>query len=145
MGSARWQKEDRFSKNPEPPVSAARHINLIPSPPLSTELTFRNTNTTISVAASFTAAIGGGGLMTNVGARSRRSTRIKVWGAELETAAPAALSFAMGSPQVFKDWKLSLMDGAGGQSLFPRMWERMKAVVDGYIVVAWTKRRRRCG
>ncbi len=42
----------------------------------------------------------------------------------------------MGSPQVFKDWKHSFVDGAGGQSVFPRMWERMKPVVDGYIVVS---------
>ena len=28
------------------------------------------------------------------------------------------------------------MDGAGGQSVFPRMWERMKPVVDGYVVVS---------
>ena len=48
----------------------------------------------------------------------------------------AALSFAMGSPQVFKDWKPSFVDGAGGQSVFPRMWERMKPLVDGYIVVS---------
>ena len=27
------------------------------------------------------------------------------------------------------------MDGAGGHSVFPRMWERMKPVVDDYIVV----------
>ena len=60
---------------------------------------------------------------------------IKVYGAEPETAAPAALSFEKGSPQVFKDWKASFVDGAGGQSVFPRMWERMKPVVDDYIVV----------
>src|SRR5207237_7095799 len=61
---------------------------------------------------------------------------IKVLGREPETAAPAALSFAMGSPQVVKEWKNSFVDGAGGQSVFPRMWERMKPVVDGYIVVS---------
>ena len=54
---------------------------------------------------------------------------------EPETAAPFALSFAAGSPQEFKTWKSSFVDGAGGQSVFPRMWERMKPVVDGYIVV----------
>jgi len=27
------------------------------------------------------------------------------------------------------------VDGAGGQSLFPRMWERMKPIVDDYLVV----------
>jgi threonine dehydratase len=61
---------------------------------------------------------------------------IKVFGVEPETAAPAALSFKMGSPQVFKDWKPSFVDGAGGQSMFPRMWERMKPVVDDYLVVS---------
>jgi len=28
------------------------------------------------------------------------------------------------------------VDGAGGRSVFPRMWERMKPVVDGCIVVS---------
>ena len=56
-------------------------------------------------------------------------------GAILETAAPAALSFAKGSPQVFENFKESFVDGAGGRSMFPRMWERMKPVVDNYIVV----------
>jgi len=87
--------------------------------------------------AAVIAAIGGGGLITGVGtALKALNPGIRVWGAEPETAAPAALSFAMGSPQVFKDWKPSFVDGAGGQSLFPRMWERMKPVVDGYIVVS---------
>jgi threonine dehydratase len=87
--------------------------------------------------AAVIAAVGGGGLITGVGSALKAlNPGIKVWGAEPETAAPAALSFAMGSPQVFKDWKPSFVDGAGGQSLFPRMWERMKPVVDGYIVVS---------
>jgi len=83
------------------------------------------------------AGIGGGGLITGVGSAIKAlKPEVKVWGAEPETAAPAALSFSMGSPQVFKDWKYSFVDGAGGQSMFPRMWERMKPVVDGYIVVS---------
>ena len=87
--------------------------------------------------AAVIAAIGGGGLITGVGSVLKAlNPEIRVWGAEPETAAPAAISFAMGSPQVFKDWKPSFVDGAGGQSLFPRMWERMKPVVDGYIVVS---------
>jgi len=81
-------------------------------------------------------AIGGGGLITGVGSAIKAIKRdVKIFGAEPETAAPAALSFEKGSPQVFKDWKASFVDGAGGQSMFPRMWERMKPVVDGYIVV----------
>jgi threonine dehydratase len=83
------------------------------------------------------AAIGGGGLITGVGsALNALKPAVKIWGAEPETAAPAALSFAMGSAQVFKDWTASFVDGAGGKSLFPRMWERMKPVVEGSIVVS---------
>ena len=82
-------------------------------------------------------AIGGGGLITGVGSAVKAlKPDIKVYGAEPETAAPAALSFSMGSPQVFKDWKPTFVDGAGGQSVFPRMWERMKPVVDDFFVVS---------
>src|ERR1700694_4268780 len=85
--------------------------------------------------AAVIASIGGGGLITGVGSAIKAlKPEIQVWGAEPDTAAPAALSFAKGSPQVFKDWKHSFVDGAGGQSVFPRMWERMKPVVDGFIV-----------
>ena len=86
--------------------------------------------------AAVIASIGGGGLITGVGSAIKTlKPDIKVFGAEPETAAPAALSFERGSPQVFTNWKASFVDGAGGQSMFPRMWERMKAVVDGYLVV----------
>ena len=82
------------------------------------------------------ASIGGGGLITGVASAIKTlNPNIKIFGVEPETAAPAALSFEHGSPQVFTNWKASFVDGAGGQSMFPRMWERMKAVVDGYLVV----------
>lgn len=82
------------------------------------------------------AGIGGGGLIVGVGSAVKAlKPEIKVWGAEPETAAPAALSFEKQSPQIFEDWEASFVDGAGGQSIFPRMWERMKPVVDGSIVV----------
>jgi threonine dehydratase len=82
-------------------------------------------------------AIGGGGLITGVGSALKAlKPEIKIWGVEPETAAPAALSFAKGSAQVFSGWKASFVDGAGGQSVFPRMWERIKPVVDGSIVVS---------
>ena len=86
--------------------------------------------------AAVIASIGGGGLIAGV-ASALKALRpeIKVFGVEPETAAPAALSFERGSPQIFPNWKASFVDGAGGQSMFPRMWERMKPVVDGYIVV----------
>lgn len=83
------------------------------------------------------AAIGGGGLIAGVASAVKAlKPSIKVWGAEPETAAPAALSFSAGSAQVFKEWKASFVDGAGGQSLFPRMWERIKTVVDGALIVS---------
>jgi len=86
--------------------------------------------------AAVIAAIGGGGLITGVGSAIKAlKPDTKIWGAEPETAAPAALSFAEGSPQVFRNWQASFVDGAGGQSMFPRMWERMKPLADGYIVV----------
>jgi threonine dehydratase len=82
------------------------------------------------------ASIGGGGLITGVGSAIKAlKPDVKIWGVEPETAAPAALSFEKGSAQVFENWKSSFVDGAGGRSVFPRMWERMKPVVDGYLVV----------
>jgi len=82
------------------------------------------------------AAIGGGGLITGIASAVKAlRPEIRLWGAEPETAAPGALSFAKGSPQVFADWKATFVDGAGGKSVFPRMWQRMQPLVDGYIVV----------
>jgi threonine dehydratase len=89
------------------------------------------------------AAIGGGGLVTGVGSAVKAlKPDIRVWGAEPETAAPAALSFEKGSPQVFKEWTATFVDGAGGQSVFPRMWDRMRPVVDGCIVVSLEETKR---
>ena len=88
-------------------------------------------------AAAVIASIGGGGLITGIGSALKAlRPNAKVFGVEPETAAPAALSFEKGSPQVFENWKPSFVDGAGGQSMFPRMWERMKPVVDDYFVVS---------
>jgi threonine dehydratase len=86
--------------------------------------------------AAVIGAIGGGGLIAGVGSAIKAlKPEVKLFGAEPETAAPAALSFEKGSPQIFSNWQASFVDGAGGQSMFPRMWERMKPLVDGYIVV----------
>jgi threonine dehydratase len=93
--------------------------------------------------AAVIAAIGGGGLVAGLGSAIKAlRPDIKIWGAEPETAAPAARSFAMGSPQQFQEWQASFVDGAGGKSVFPRMWERMRPVVDGSIVVTLEQTRR---
>jgi threonine dehydratase len=83
------------------------------------------------------AAIGGGGLVAGIGYALRAiKPDAKILGAEPETAAPAALSFSKRSPQEFEGWSASFVDGAGGKSIFPRMWERLREVVDGSIVVS---------
>ena len=82
------------------------------------------------------AGIGGGGLITGVGSALKAlKPEIRVWGAEPETAAPGARSFAAGSAQEFPEWQASFVDGAGGKSIFPRMWQRMQPILDGCIVV----------
>jgi threonine dehydratase len=89
------------------------------------------------------AGIGGGGLITGLGSALKAlKPSVKLWGAEPETAAPMARSLAAGSPQKFADWKASFVDGAGGQSVFPRMWERMKPLIDGSIVVSLDETKR---
>jgi threonine dehydratase len=89
------------------------------------------------------AAIGGGGLIVGIGSAIRQlAPKVRILGAEPETAAPAAASFAAGGPREFDGWKASFVDGAGGKSLFPRMWERMQGVVDGSLVVSLEETRR---
>lgn len=81
-------------------------------------------------------AIGGGGLITGVGSAIKAlRPDAKVLGAEPETAAPFALSLHEGGPRKFPDWQASFVDGAGGQSVTERMWQRMRPVVDGSITV----------
>jgi threonine dehydratase len=82
------------------------------------------------------AAIGGGGLITGVGSAVRAlRPDVRVLGAEPETAAPYALSLREGGPRRFGGWEASFVDGAGGQSVTERMWERMHPLVDGAITV----------
>jgi threonine dehydratase len=81
--------------------------------------------------ATLVAAIGGGGLITGVGSAVKLlRPGVRVVGVEPDTAAPAKLSWASGSPRDFPGWTSSFVDGAGGRSVFPRMWERMTPVVD---------------
>src|SRR4051812_2558307 len=82
------------------------------------------------------AAIGGGGLITGVGSAIKAyRPNVTVLGAEPETAAPYAFSLHEGGPRKFTDWQASFVDGAGGQSVTERMWQRMRPVTDGTITV----------
>lgn len=86
--------------------------------------------------AAVIAGVGGGGLVVALGSAMRLlKPGVRVFGAEPENAAPAALSHAKGEASEFPGWSQSFVDGAGGRSVFPRMWERMAPVVDDYIVV----------
>ena len=86
--------------------------------------------------ATVIAAIGGGGLITGVGSAVKAlRPDVRVIGAEPETAAPFAYSRAQGGPGKFPGWQASFVDGAGGQSVTARMWERMLPVVDDSITV----------
>src|SRR5206468_9172311 len=81
-------------------------------------------------------AIGGGGLITGVGSAIKAlRPDARVLGAEPETAAPYALSLREGTASKFAEWEASFVDGAGGQSVTQRMWQRMQAVADGTITV----------
>lgn len=83
------------------------------------------------------AAIGGGGLITGVGSAIKAlRPNVRIVGAEPETASPYAYSLEAGAPSQFPGWQASFVDGAGGQSVTARMWERMQAVVDGTITVS---------
>ena len=93
--------------------------------------------------AAVIAGIGGGGLIAGLGSAIKAlKPDVKLFGAEPETGAPMAQSLAMGSPQRFKEWKATFVDGAGGQSVFPRMWERMRPLIDGSIVVTLEETKR---
>lgn len=84
-----------------------------------------------AVVASF----GGGGLSCGIAAAMKeRAPKVKVFAAEPETAAPLAWSLAAGSPQKFPTWKASWVDGCGGKSVFPRMWDLAHHLLAGSIV-----------
>ncbi|HEV2362832.1 MAG TPA: pyridoxal-phosphate dependent enzyme [Caulobacteraceae bacterium] len=88
-------------------------------------------------AAAVIASIGGGGLITALGSAFKAlRPDIKVFGVEPETAAPFARSLAAGRAEEFPEWQASFVDGAGGRSVIPRMWERMRGLAEGALVVS---------
>jgi threonine dehydratase len=92
-----------------------------------------------AVVASF----GGGGLSCGIAAAVKeRGRKVKVFAAEPETAAPFARSLAAGSAQYFPEWKASWVDGCGGKSVFPRMWNLAHHLLAGSIVCTLDEVRR---
>ena len=83
-------------------------------------------------------AVGGGGLLAGGGtAIKAMKPSVKVYGAEPATAAPFALSFAA-RPELRRipAWGPRSSAAPATCSVIPRMWERMKPVVDGALVVS---------
>jgi threonine dehydratase len=81
------------------------------------------------------AAFGGGGLSCGIAAALKeKESKAKVFAAEPETAAPLSRSLAAGSAQKFPEWKASFVDGCGGKSVFPRMWDIAHHLLSGSIV-----------
>ncbi len=89
------------------------------------------------------AGFGGGGLSCGIAsALKERGSKAKVFAAEPETAAPFAYSLAQGSPQYFPNWKASFVDGCGGKSVFPRMWDIAHHLLAGAVVCSLEEARR---
>lgn len=78
---------------------------------------------------------GGGGLSCGIASVLRaRAPQVKIYAAEIETAAPLAPSLAAGEPRTV-EYNSSFVDGIGSKMVFPNMFERARKVLDGSLVV----------
>jgi len=59
----------------------------------------------------------------------------RLFASEVAGAAPLAASLAAGSPQVV-DYQPSFVDGIGSKTVFPQMFERARALIDGSLVAS---------
>jgi threonine dehydratase len=78
---------------------------------------------------------GGGGLSCGIAAALRAlAPKVRIYAAEIETAAPLAASLAAGEPRVV-EYKPSFVDGIGSKTVFPGMFEHARRLLDGSLVV----------
>lgn len=79
---------------------------------------------------------GGGGLSCGIASVLRQlAPRVKVYAAEIETAAPLAPSLAAGRPQT-AEYQPSFVDGIGSKAVFASMFEYARKLLDGSLVVS---------
>ena len=79
---------------------------------------------------------GGGGLSTGIAtAVKAQRPGVRVFAAEVETAAPLAPSLAAGSPQAVT-YQASFVDGIGSGSILAEMWPQVSRLLDGSVVVS---------
>src|SRR5262245_17000061 len=77
---------------------------------------------------------GGGGLTCGIAAALRSlKPGCNSYAAEVSTAAPLSASLAAGCPQTI-DYQSSFVDGIGGKSVFPDMFDRAKSLIEGSLV-----------
>jgi threonine dehydratase len=78
---------------------------------------------------------GGGGLSCGIAAVLRElAPRVRIYAAEIETAAPLAASLAAGEMRTV-EYKPSFVDGIGSKTVFPGMFESARQLLDGSLVV----------
>jgi threonine dehydratase len=79
---------------------------------------------------------GGGGLACGI-ASAVRALRpaCRLYASEVATAAPLAPALTAGSPQDVQ-YRPSFVDGIGSRSVFPEMFERARALLDGSLVAS---------
>jgi threonine dehydratase len=78
---------------------------------------------------------GGGGLSCGIAAVLRaRAPQVRIYAAEIETAAPLAASLAAGEPRTV-EYTPSFVDGIGSKMVFPKMFEHARRLLDGSLVV----------
>src|SRR6185369_4317550 len=79
---------------------------------------------------------GGGGLSCGIAAVLRQlAPKVRIFAAEVETAAPLAASLAAGEPRTV-EYQPSFVDGIGSKMVFPNMFELARTLLDGSIVVS---------
>ncbi len=79
---------------------------------------------------------GGGGLSSGIASALRAlKPGIKVYAAEVETAAPFSASLAAGSPQNIT-YTPSFVDGIGSGGVLAEMWPLVSQLLDGSLVVS---------
>jgi threonine dehydratase len=82
---------------------------------------------------------GGGGLSCGIAAVLRElAPRVRIYAAEIETAAPLAASLAAGEPRTV-EYQSSFVDGIGSKMVFPGMFESARQLLDGSLVVTLTE------
>ena len=78
---------------------------------------------------------GGGGLSCGIASVLRvLAPQVRIYAAEVETAAPLAASFAAGEPRIV-EYTPSFVDGIGSKTVFPNMFELARKLLDGSLIV----------